>query len=98
MKDNLGNPIGNARANKVLADLTSWNKDIKAQDRQSKYCTMASAPLVFYRGTNHLFWADFAGDKRLGRFGNEKTKTWLQGDLHVYNFGSYGNSRGEVVY
>lgn len=98
MKDSLGNLNGNARANKVLADLRAWNEDICAKDRQSKYCKMASAPLVFYRGTNHLFWADFAGDERLRRFGNEKTKTWLQGDLHAYNFGSFGNARGEVVY
>jgi uncharacterized protein (DUF2252 family) len=98
MKDNLRNPSGNIRANKVLADLRSWNKDLSAQDRQSKYCTMASVPLAFYRGTNHLFWADFAGDKRLRRFGNDNTQTWLQGDLHVYNFGAYDNSRGEVVY
>jgi uncharacterized protein (DUF2252 family) len=98
MKDSLENPTSNERANKVLADLRSWNKDIHNKDRQSKYCRMAAAPLVFYRGTNHLFWADIAEDKRLCCFGNEKTKTWLQGDLHVYNFGSYGNSRGEVVY
>ncbi len=86
------------RPRMVICALKERNKDLKKKDRQLKYCKMASAPLIFYRGTNHLFWADFAGDKRLKRFGNDKTKTWLQGDLHVYNYGSYDNAQGEVVY
>ena len=45
-----------------------------------------------------MFWEDFAADTRLGQFGNEFTRTWLQGDLHVENFGAFGNDEGEVVY
>lgn len=99
MRDNLESTTSNARANKVLADLRSWNNALSDKDSgQSKYCKMASAPLIFYRGTNHLFWSDFSDDKRLRYFGNRQTKTWLQGDLHAYNFGSYSNSKEEVVY
>ena len=98
MTDSFENSNGDMRASKVRADLNLWNEGIEEGERQSKFCKLATSPLVFYRGTNHLFWSDFAGDKRLGYFGSEKTKTWLQGDLHVYNFGSYDNSKGEIVY
>jgi uncharacterized protein (DUF2252 family) len=98
MMDSLENFNRDTRASQVRADLILWNEDIEDEDRQFKYCKLVSSPLVFYRGTNHLFWSDFSGDKRLGCFGSEETKTWLQGDLHVYNFGSYHNSKGEIVY
>ena len=94
----LTTPTGDTRTDEVLTAIRTWNKDIPDTDRQTKYCKMASAPLVFYRGTNHLFWADFADDQRLTRFGNAETRTWLQGDLHVYNYGSYHNTKGEIVY
>ncbi len=94
----LTTPTGDTRTDEVLTAIRTWNKDIPDTDRQTKYCKMASAPLVFYRGTNHLFWADFANDKRLRDFGNAETRTWLQGDLHASNYGSYGNAKGEVVY
>ena len=98
MADSFESSNGEQRARKLRAELILWNKDIDEEARQSKFCKMAASPLVFYRGTNHLFWSDFAGDKRLGHFGSEKTRTWLQGDLHVYNYGSYDNSKGEIVY
>ena len=98
MKEFLVTSAWNGRAKHILDAIYSWNRALKTADRQVKYCRMASSPLVFFRGTNHLFWADFAGDARLTRFSNDQTNTWLQGDLHAYNFGSYGNDEGEVVY
>jgi uncharacterized protein (DUF2252 family) len=99
MNENLTDPPkAKTRPIMVIRALRAWNEELEVEDRQNKYCRMASAPLVFYRGTNHLFWADFAGDERLQLFGNARTKSWIQGDLHVYNYGSYGNAEGEVVY
>ena len=91
-------PKDQTRPRIVIRALRAWNKELEEADRQTKYCKMASAPLVFYRGTNHLFWADFANDQRLSRFGNAQTQTWLQGDLHAYNYGAYDNDKGEIVY
>lgn len=98
MNNQLTTPKGKGRASKVINALQKWNDGLFIKEREAKYCKMASAPLVFYRGTDHLYWADFAGDKRLTRFGNAETRTWLQGDLHAYNFGSFDNGRGKVVY
>jgi uncharacterized protein (DUF2252 family) len=81
-----------------LWSIFQWNYGLSAQDRHDKYCKMAASPFVFYRGSNHLFWEDLAGDDRLELFGSPTTRTWLQGDLHAYNFGSFENASGDVVY
>jgi uncharacterized protein (DUF2252 family) len=86
------------RSSLVVEQISSWNSELAPEDRQAKYCKMAASPYGFYRGTNHLFWMDFAGDTRLNQFGNSKTRTWLQGDLHAYNFGAYDNDDGEIIY
>lgn len=86
------------RAAFVTAQLDQYNANISAVDRNTKYCKMALSPFIFYRGTNHLFWADLAGDSRLDTFGGSGTKTWLQGDLHAENYGSYHNDENEIAY
>lgn len=65
---------------------------------KEKYCKMSDSAFAFYRATNYLFWNDFSEDERLKEFGNEKTKTWLLGDLHVDNFGTFDNDKGEIVF
>lgn len=82
----------------VVGAIDAWNGELSDTDREAKYCKMAGSAFSFYRGTNHLFWSDLAGDPRLARYGNEKTHVWLQGDLHAYNFGAFDNDRGDIQY
>lgn len=86
------------RAATVIAEIGDRNAELTARDRTAKYCKMAASPFLFYRGTNHLFWMDFAGDDRLQQFGGENTKTWVQGDLHTDNFGSFDTGKGDIIY
>ncbi|NEQ49442.1 MAG: DUF2252 domain-containing protein [Leptolyngbya sp. SIO3F4] len=86
------------RTTQVINTLEQHNQNLSSEDRQTKYCKMASSPFLFYRGSNHLFWEDFATDSRLSQFGNNKTKIWIQGDLHTDNYGSFDNDEGEIVY
>ena len=86
------------RASDVVTAISDWNSWLSSADRTAKYCKMAASPFIFYRGSNHLFWDDFAGDSRLNQFGSSDTRTWLQGDLHAYNFGAYDNDNGTVIY
>jgi len=79
-------------------EVDSFNQGISAEDRAEKYDKMAASPFSFYRGTNHLFWHDLAGDSRLERFGGPTAHAWLQGDLHAFNFGAYHNDDGQIVY
>ena len=57
-----------------------------------KYQMMAQNPFRFFRGTCHLFYEDLA----LVTDFPESPPTWLCGDLHLENFGSFkGNNRME---
>ncbi len=82
----------------ALKAVAQWNAKLTPRDRAAKYAKMRASPLAFYRGTNHLFWATYAADKRLGEFGGPYTHTWIQGDLHAFNYGAYHNDENEIVY
>jgi uncharacterized protein (DUF2252 family) len=57
---------------------------------QLKYARIATDPFVFLRGTCHLFYADWKGGKELDAAPN----SWICGDLHLENLGSYkGDNR-----
>ena len=96
--DKLISAVDYNRPNKVINAIKIWNENISEQDRHTKYCKMAASPFAFYRGTDHLYWEDFAGDWRLSRFGNFNTRTWLEGDAHLDNYGAFANSQGTIVY
>ena len=53
-----------------------------------KYRKMAATPFAYFRGTNHLFHREWPRERWLDR----QPLAWLNGDLHVENFGTY---RGE---
>ena len=62
-----------------------------------RYRTMAADPIAFYRGTACLFYADIRD--REDRWADGRTsRVWIQGDLHVENFGTYMNSDGVLVF
>lgn len=78
--------------------IVDWNSHLLPAARQAKYSRLRESPFVFYRGTNHLFWADVANDPRLREFGDARTRTWLKGDMHAENLGAFCNNQGCVVY
>ncbi len=86
------------RAHQVVNALAAWNEHLSADDLHQKYCKMSVSPFVFYRGTAHLYWADFAGDWHVNRFGSAKTRTWLEGDAHAENIGAFTDQKGVLRY
>ncbi len=82
----------------ALSQINNWNKHLDEKLKKEKYEKMAQSSYYFFRGTNFLFWKYFAGDTRLMHFGSESTKTWIQADLHAYNYGIYDNDKGDLVY
>jgi uncharacterized protein (DUF2252 family) len=55
-----------------------------------KYQTMAENPFRFLRGACHLFYEDLAGSDALPGY----PLSWICGDLHLENFGTYkGDNR-----
>lgn len=82
----------------ALNQISEWNEHLSAKYREEKYKKMAQSAYYFFRGTNFLFWKYFANDMRLNHFGSDKTKTWIQADLHAYNYGIYDNDNGDLIY
>ncbi|MEP6938299.1 MAG: DUF2252 family protein [Rudaea sp.] len=55
-----------------------------------KFARIAADPFLFLRGTCHLFYADWHGGRKL----DAAPCSWICGDLHVENMGSYkGDNR-----
>ncbi len=86
------------RSGRLVRKIEEFNKGLSPEARHEKYCKMAATPYALYRGTDHLFWMDFEWDWRLNRFGSYRTRTWINGDCHAYNFGAYDVHRVGVVY
>jgi len=91
---------GAERAQILARELARINGRIHIRDRQEKYLRMSTSPFAFYRGTAHLFYRDLAAESLLARtvFDTPQTVTWVQGDLHLLNFGAFCDADGEVVF
>ena len=86
-------------SSRVNCDRPAW-KRIEAFNRgrrpelvARKYRAMSRDPFVFFRGTAHLFWEDWAsmGGTALD---DDAPLAWCCGDLHLENFGSYRGDNG----
>ena len=64
---------------------------------RAKFRKMAADPFAFYRGSACVFYADVArlDDHWVDERGS---RTWIQGDLHAENFGTYLDSDGRLVF
>ena len=87
------------RKGKIHEAIEHHNREVPSPLRQEKFEKMKASPYAFFRGSNHLFWSDFAGDWQINRFGGSAfSRTWLQGDAHVYNMGAYLNNSGNIAF
>jgi uncharacterized protein (DUF2252 family) len=70
--------------------IQQFNKDRLPGVLVRKYAAMSQDVFRFFRGSNHLFYEDL---HRQPLFRNNPA-TWICGDLHIENFGSYkGDNR-----
>jgi uncharacterized protein (DUF2252 family) len=73
-----------------LYEIDAFNKGRNPKLLALKYRKMAASPFGYFRGTNHLFHADWPG----GAWLEHMPVVWLNGDLHLENFGTYrGDNR-----
>lgn len=87
------------RPRQLLEAIDDANAELRDDDRTTKYARLAVSPYAFFRGTNHLYWADVWHDWRFSLYGGlPETQTWLQGDAHAFNFGAYGHHDDRVRY
>src|SRR5262245_44055758 len=71
--------------------IDAFNRGRRPELLKRKYRLMCSDPFVFFRGTAHLFWEDWARSRRPL---DDAPLVWSCGDLHLENFGSYKGDNG----
>ena len=70
--------------------ITKFNADRLPEYTKLKYAVMSENAFRFFRGTCHLFYEDLGKQNPLSQY----PLTWICGDLHLENFGSYkGDNR-----
>lgn len=71
--------------------------ELDHEKRKVKYAKMTESAFRFFRGSAYLFYYDMT--KIPFSFHTPEDKpTWIQGDLHMENFGAFQNERGDIVY
>ena len=83
---------------KILNELEAWNNKLPNNIKAQKFKKMSNSEYIFFRGTNHLFWNFLSEKKYFEEFDNEEAITWIIGDLHAFNFGTYLNDNGKLIY
>lgn len=77
----------------LIKRLNAYNLGMEPVMKDIKWKALGEGPFRFYRGTCHLFAQDFV--KKYGS--KPKVKSWVCGDLHFENFGSY-KGENRLVY
>ncbi len=74
----------------AVSQITAFNAGRDPQLVARKYAAMRQSAFAFMRGTCHLFYESWSHDTILA----SAPRTWVSGDLHVENFGTYkGDNR-----
>jgi len=77
-------------AKNLLKRIKKFNKNRDPDLVRLKYEALKESPFRFFRGTCHLFYEDLPEKS----FILKSPKTWICGDLHLENFGTFkGNNR-----
>ncbi len=78
----------------VIKKINEYNAGTSAPLLELKMSALKESPFRFFRGTCHLFAADFV---KLYDY-KPKVKAWICGDLHFENFGSYKGENRQVYF
>ena len=77
-------------SNNIKTRIEKFNNGRNPELLKLKYKKLATDPFYFFRGTCHLFYEDLSQNSGM----NLAPLTWICGDLHLENFGSYkGDNR-----
>lgn len=82
---------------KTFEEFDTQCMGLSEEQRLEKYSKMLESPFRFFRGSAYLFYYDMTKAPSLFHTDDEKP-TWIQGDLHMDNFGAFQNETGEIVY
>lgn len=91
---------GAARTTHVTDHVHQFNQDISVKALTKKSTKMSESAFVFFRGTAHLYYHDLHDQQVLAhcQFNPPEAVTWLQGDVHVENYGVFCDAQGDVIF
>jgi uncharacterized protein (DUF2252 family) len=78
----------------VPSEIAKFNAGRDRERLTMKYRLLRASPLQFLRGTCHLFYSRL----QTGGIVHEGPPTWVCGDMHLQNFGSYKGDNGLVYF
>lgn len=78
----------------IIERIRKFNANLLPDMVQLKYKAMAESPFRFFRGTCHLFYEDLSKAKSF----SSAPLTWICGDLHMENFGSFKGTNRQVYF
>jgi uncharacterized protein (DUF2252 family) len=78
----------------AIKKINEHNAGMSAPLHELKWNALKESPFRFYRGTCHLFADDFV---KMYKY-KPKVKSWICGDLHFENFGSYKGENRQVYF
>lgn len=81
----------------ILNEFDEQCMKLDHEKRKVKYMKMLESPFRFFRGSAYLFYFDMTRIPFSFHTPEDKP-TWIQGDLHLENFGAFQNEQGEIVY
>jgi uncharacterized protein (DUF2252 family) len=79
---------------KIRDRLNEFNKSVPLFLLKVKYKRMSENAFRFFRGTCHLFYEDLSKNSSFP----SSPISWVTGDLHLENFGSYKGDNGLVYF
>jgi uncharacterized protein (DUF2252 family) len=88
------NITGIAMTENLIERIQAFNSNKIPAMRAIKFKKMRSDVFAFFRGSSHLFYEDWPKGGLL----DKAPLTWICGDLHLENFGTYQSSNGLVYF
>ena len=82
---------------RIFDEFDSQCMELSEEQRLEKYSKMLESPFRFFRGSAYLFYYDQTKTPSIFHTDDERP-TWIQGDLHMDNFGAFQNESGDIVY
>ena len=82
---------------RIFDEFDSQCMELSEEQRLEKYSKMLESPFRFFRGSAYLFYYDQTKTPSIYH-SNDERPTWIQGDLHMDNFGAFQNESGDIVY
>lgn len=100
MQDRVKNTSKTLRMDMIKTILNEFDEQCMKLDhdmRKLKYQQMMESPFRFFRGSAYLFYYDMMRIPFSFHTPEDKP-VWIQGDLHMENFGAFQNEQGEIVF